>query len=173
MIVYSTNAMGPVTISWFKERGFTKRVSRVLESDSLLGVLKAGDIIDYDEITQDWTCGRIDIYGTDDPYPREISLPMMLGEDWNRFSIWLSRFKTEDVWNLNQLVEEYEKTNPKITWYKEKMNKVYCIFLIDFPEKELFQIFDSKEKAEKWIDDLPSEQKDDSWNYVVKEWEVE
>lgn len=56
---------------------------------------------------------------------------------------------------------------------KQLMNKVYCVFLIDFPEKELFQIFDSKEKAEKWIDDLPSEQKDDSWSYVVEEWEVE
>lgn len=51
--------------------------------------------------------------------------------------------------------------------------KVYCVFLIDFPEKELFQIFDSKEKAEKWIEDLPSEQKDDSWYYKVEEWEVE
>jgi hypothetical protein len=52
--------------------------------------------------------------------------------------------------------------------------KVYCVYLDDQGEYSmLFKIFDSKEKAEKWIDDLPSDQKDDSWNYVVKEWEVE
>lgn len=118
IISYSTNMMGPVTISWYKDRGFTKRVSRVLEFDSPFGVLKSGDVVELDEITQHWACGRIDVYGSDDFFPQELGLPMMLGEDWNRFSEWLNKFKTKNIWSLNQLVEEYEKTNPKITWYE-------------------------------------------------------
>jgi hypothetical protein len=52
--------------------------------------------------------------------------------------------------------------------------KVYCVYLVDTGEDSmLFKIFDSQEKAEQWIDDLPWENKNDSWSYVIKEWEVE
>ena len=54
------------------------------------------------------------------------------------------------------------------------MNKVYCVFIIELGEfDQLCQIFDSREKAEKWIDDLPWEDKNDSWSYIIREWEVE
>jgi hypothetical protein len=52
--------------------------------------------------------------------------------------------------------------------------KVYCVFRIDLGEPdELCHIFETREKAEQWIDDLPWEEKNDSWSYKVKEWEVE
>jgi len=31
----------------------------------------------------------------------------------------LETFETDDVWTLEQLVELYERTNPKIRWSKE------------------------------------------------------
>jgi len=43
-------------------------------------------------------------------------LAPMLAEDWGRFSRWLDTFETDDVWNLKDIVELYERENPKITW---------------------------------------------------------
>jgi len=44
----------------------------------------------------------------------------MRSEDWNNFGDWLWDFETDDKWNLKQLVAEYEKSNPKIRWWKEQ-----------------------------------------------------
>ena len=68
----------------------------------------------------DWAGGRIDVYGTDNPYGEEIGVPIMKGYDWFRFSMWLWKFETDTVWTLKELTEEYEKTNPKITWFKRE-----------------------------------------------------
>lgn len=95
MINYSTNWMGPISLNWYMERG-----------------------LDYEK--DRYCCGRIDIYGTDDPYPQEMSLPMMKESDWYSFSEWLFDIHTETVYNLDMLVEMYEKTNPKICWYENK-----------------------------------------------------
>jgi hypothetical protein len=43
----------------------------------------------------------------------------MTSEDWYRFGNWLETFETDDVWTLEQLVELYERANPKITWDKQ------------------------------------------------------
>lgn len=97
MITYSTNWMGPINRKWIEENG------------------------------NGWAAGRIDIFGdiiTNGEY-LEIGLPMMDKHDWNNFTRWLEGdydskgFETETVWTLDQLVEEYEKTNPKITWWKK------------------------------------------------------
>lgn len=66
-----------------------------------------------------WSAGRIDVYGTG-PYPDELGLPPMRSEDWARFSEWLDKLETEEMWTLRMIVWEYEKTNPPIRWLKEE-----------------------------------------------------
>lgn len=118
-IRYRTNWMGPVNTQWYKDRGLTRRVTRVLTEDSQLTGRKAGDTFEYDEIVKSYSAGRIDVSGTGDPYGYEIGLNPMWSEDWNRFSNWLHTFETDDVWELKDLVEMYERTNPKIRWANE------------------------------------------------------
>ena len=94
MITYYLNWMGPINHDWITTNG------------------------DY------WSAGRIDISGTDDLYGSELSLSPMNRDDWTRFSEWLWNFRTDEVWNLEQIVGEYEKTNPKIRWFRdEQINK--------------------------------------------------
>ena len=121
---YSTNWMGPVAMWWYEDRGLTKTVTRILEKDSTLTNKKKGDVVEYQEITEQWAGGRIDIYGTGDPYGDELGLPIMHGEDYNRFSDWLDTFETDDVWTLDQLVEMYERVNPKIRWANDVFKEV-------------------------------------------------
>jgi hypothetical protein len=87
---YSTNWMGPINKQWYEERGLEL-----------------------------WTyaAGRIDCRGEDlGQFGDEIGLSPMLAEDWGRFSKWLDTFETDFMWNLKDLVELYERNNPKITW---------------------------------------------------------
>lgn len=122
-IRYSTNWMGPASMDWYKQRGFTKKVEVVLTEDSVLvklGQAQAGDPWEYYEITETYSAGRIDISGLDEKEyycgMSEMSLPPMKSEDWSRFSDWLDTVETDDVWKLEYLVRFYEKENPKITW---------------------------------------------------------
>ena len=91
--------MGPVSINWYKDRGLTK----------------------FDEITEHYSGGRIDVMGTDELFGTEISLPVMKSDDWSRFSKWILSLETETVWTLKEIVDEYEKTHPKIAWYNKEM----------------------------------------------------
>lgn len=120
MISYSTNWMGPAGMWWYRDNGYSKMVSRVLEKDSLVSEYKAGDTVHYEEVTEYWYGGRIDIYGTDEMYNSEMGLPIMDGPSYKGFSEWLEKVETDSVWSLDQLVAEYEKSNPKIRWHKEK-----------------------------------------------------
>lgn len=92
MIYYSTNWMGPIHQGWIEENG------------------------------EDWSGGRIDIYGDGlGPYGEEIGLPLMKSHDWVDFSVWLDCFCTEKVYTLEELLKEYYKEgNPKITWFNYK-----------------------------------------------------
>lgn len=110
MITYSTNWMGPASIDWFKNRGLTKVVTKTFGSETLT----------YDEITENYSGGRIDIYGTGDPHGNEIGLPIMKDDDYRRFSEWLRSIKTEKILSLNELVSMYEQNNPKIRWWKDE-----------------------------------------------------
>jgi hypothetical protein len=95
MISYSTNWMGPVNKKWYEDRN--------LELWS-------------------YAAGRIDCRGGDlGVYGDEIGLPPMLNQDWARLDKWLDTFKTDTLWTLPQLVEEFEKTNPKITWANDEI----------------------------------------------------
>ena len=89
MIRYHANYMGPINKAWLEENG------------------------------DDWAGGRIDVSGTNEPFGIELSLPIMKSTDYSRFSEWLWRISTTDLWSLDQLVELYEKDNPKITWWKK------------------------------------------------------
>ena len=125
MITYSTNWMGPVSTNWYKDRGLTKREHKILEHDSIVFPdKKKGDIFEFDEIIEHYSGGRIDVMGTDELFGTEISLPVMKSDDWSRFSHWILSLETETVWTLKEIVDEYEKTNPKITWAKEILNNI-------------------------------------------------
>lgn len=105
---YSMNWMGPISIGWYKDRGLTRKQTFVFD----------GQPTECDSVTVHFSAGRIDVYDGSD-YGDEISVPPMLSEDWNRFDDWLLSFETDATWTLEQLVELYEKDNPKITWWKE------------------------------------------------------
>ena len=115
---YSTNWMGPVSMHWYRDRGLVRVETHTQEEDSKFTGRKAGDQYELELITTSYSCGRIDVRGTDNPYGEEIGLPPMTSDDWARFGNWLDTFETDDIWTLAQLVELYERTNPKITWDK-------------------------------------------------------
>lgn len=116
MISYKTNWMGPISMNWYRARNLTKKVTKVLEKDSIIHDKKAGETIEVEIITEHWSGGRIGIHGTSTLFGEEMALSTMHGEDFNRFSEWLETFTTDTVWSLEAIVAEYEKTNPKIRW---------------------------------------------------------
>jgi hypothetical protein len=122
---YSTNMMGPWHLDWYRQRGLTKKVTKVLENDSIVSNKKAGDTIVLEEITEHYAGGRIDFHNpyNDSYWSDEMGVPLMRAEDWRSFGNWLDEFETYEVLNLEQLVNEYEKTNPSIRWWIEKDEK--------------------------------------------------
>ena len=91
-IHYNTNWMGPINMEWIRRNG------------------------------EGWSIGRIDCRGKGlDMYGEELDLPPMKSDDWHRFSEWLWNFSTDTLWTLDELVEVYEITNPKITWLKNEL----------------------------------------------------
>ena len=123
-VTYSTNWMGPVNMKWYSDRGLTRKVSEVLEQDQKFGDLKAGDTWTYDEITTNYNCGRIDIYGLDeDEFYNgcdEYSLSPMHREDWNALSDWLDRLSGEKVVPYESLIMLFEaQYGRKIRWADE------------------------------------------------------
>ena len=126
MISYSTNWMGPVNINWYRKRGLTRRVSKVLEEGKTFYPkgLKAGDTWEYDEITVNYCAGRIDIRDSEkqgyDGWD-EYSLSPMHVEDWNDFSGWLDDFETHELWEFDDIIAQYEQDcNRKIRWWKDE-----------------------------------------------------
>lgn len=106
-----------VNLQWYRDRGLLHKVSRVMESDSRFNdAWRAGDVVEFEEVTESYSCGRIDVRGTGDRYGDEIGVPPMRSEDWNQFGFWLDTFETSTMWTLDELVAEYEKTNPSIRW---------------------------------------------------------
>lgn len=139
MISYSTNFMGPVNMDWFRERGLTKTVREVLEEDQKFGKLKKGEVLEYDEVTESYSAGRIDIrddtkYGYDgwDEY----SLAPMRTEDWNRLSDWLDNLETERQWGKSELLDAFEEeTGYRIRWAEDTWYKCYeCTLVTDLTE---------------------------------------
>lgn len=121
-VSYSTNWMGPVSMDWYKERGLTHEVSKVLEEDQKFGDLKAGDTWTYDEITTNYACGRIDIRDSSkEGYDGwdEYGLAPMHIEDWNALGDWLWDLETEECLSYDKLIETFEKHyGREIRWIK-------------------------------------------------------
>jgi uncharacterized protein YozE (UPF0346 family) len=92
---YSTNFMGPISLNWYKDRGLNWE-------------------------TEPYSAGRLDFWNpfSDSMFSDEMSVPPMRSEDWHRLSKWLDTFSSEKVLTLDEIVEEYEKTNPKIRWWQ-------------------------------------------------------
>ena len=117
---YSLNWMGPVNTTWYLERGLAKYVEKVAEFDSTLTTRKKGDIYKTIEYLEQYSTGRIDCRGKDlGKYGDELYVPLMHSEDWSSFGEWLSTVETDFMWQLEDLVEMYERKNPKIRWWKE------------------------------------------------------
>lgn len=90
MIYYHLNFMGPINEKFIRENG------------------------EY------WAAGRIDIYGVpDEPYGLEYSVPIMHVSDWNKLSLWLREYKTEELVSFNTIIEEYQKENTPIQWFSK------------------------------------------------------
>lgn len=123
-IRYSTNWMGPVALSWYRDRGLTKTVTKTLEKDSPFTDRKSGDVVTYDEITEHYCCGRIDIRGTDGGgnwIHDEHGLEPMKAKDWNELSDWLDTVETDFVWSKRDLISNYERfIGRPIEWWEEK-----------------------------------------------------
>lgn len=101
MIRYSTNWMGPINLSWYRERG-------LLEEGSVVPTIY-------------YSAGRIDIRGVpDEPWGLEYGVAPMHGEDWNALSDYLSDVKTEELLPYDTLIEQFETHYGKpIRWWNE------------------------------------------------------
>jgi hypothetical protein len=115
--------MGPVSMDWYRERGLTRQVSEVLEKDQAFGFFKAGDTWTYEDITEHYACGRIDIRdSTKEGYDGwdEYDLEPMHSEDWNALSEYLWDLTTEHVLSYEELITSFEEYyDKKIRWWKD------------------------------------------------------
>jgi len=123
-IRYSTNWMGVASLNWYHDRGLIEKKTITLTEDSLMvkyGNHKAGDLLEVDEPTEYYSCGRLDFWNPfeESSYPDEISVPPMRREDWDNLSEWLDKFRSDKILTLDEIVLEYEKTNSKIRWWIE------------------------------------------------------
>ena len=124
MIHYSTNWMGPVNMDWYRERGLTKMVSEFIERDQAFGYFKAGDTWTYEDITEPYACGRIDIRDSSkEGYDGwdEYDLEPMHSEDWNALSEYLWDLTTETQLSYDDLIASFEEHyGKKIRWWDEE-----------------------------------------------------
>jgi hypothetical protein len=91
MIDYFLNWMGPINQKWIKENG------------------------------SDWSSGRVDVGGIEgEPFGTEYPIPPMKNQDWADFGNWLDALETNDIWNLERLLSEYELDNKPIIWLKDE-----------------------------------------------------
>lgn len=104
-VTYSLNWQGPVSLAWYGDRGLLARETTTWQGQ------------DYEtySVTTRYSAGRIDV-ADGSTYGDEIAVPPMRSEDWQRFQHWLENFGTNTTWTLDQLVQAYEQTNPRILW---------------------------------------------------------
>jgi len=115
-ISYSTNWMGPIALSWYRERDLlmppVTRWSDFLKEE-----------VTTEEIKHNYMGGRIDVHGTELPYGDEIGLPLMSAADWNRFSVWLDDYETKTMETLDKILESYYNDgNSEIEWWKDNVS---------------------------------------------------
>jgi hypothetical protein len=124
-VTYHLNWMGPITIGWYKERGLTRTVERVCESDKILN-LQIGDVYEVEEVTTHYSAGRIDIRDSSkEGYHgwREYAVAPMVNEDWILLSNWLLDLETTKVWDYDMLISIFEGevlNGRKIRWWNDE-----------------------------------------------------
>ena len=111
-ISYSTNFMRPITLKWYEDRGLVEKGTPYW-SETLQKEVSAT------RITKDYCCGRIDIYGSPDSlYNEEISVPVMSADSWNKLSLWLDGYYTEEIdWDVINTFQE--QTGHTVDWWED------------------------------------------------------
>lgn len=91
MIHYYLNLMGPINEKWLRENG------------------------------THWAAGRIDISDLpDEIYGMAYSVPVMHSADFFKLALWLREYQTEELVSFETIINEYEKYNGKIVWFKNE-----------------------------------------------------
>lgn len=107
--------MGPAWNGWYDAR----QIPFVLKKE----VGWKGNTYEYKEYLEEYSCGRIDIYGLDpEEYwggKHEYSLAPMRTEDWEELSEWLYDLESEELLSYEELISNFEKKNGKIRWAPE------------------------------------------------------
>ena len=124
--------MGPINMSWYRERGLTKKVKKVLKEGETIYPkgLGPGDVWEYEVVTTYYAGGRIDIRGVPgDEYWNgwhEYSVAPMHGEDWNALGDYLWDLTSEELLLYNTLIEQFETHyGKKIRWAEDTWYKCY------------------------------------------------
>jgi len=135
-VSYFLNYMGPITMDWFRERGLTHKVERVVESELIRDTLRnspkfnypdieVGDNYEIEEVHTHYAAGRIDIRDSSkqgyDGWD-EYSVAPMHGADWGLLSEWLWDLETTEVWDYEMLISTFESevlNGRKIRWWKD------------------------------------------------------
>jgi hypothetical protein len=108
-------------------------VTRICKTESIRDLLlyrypdiEVGDGYEIEEVTEHYSCGRLDVRGGDieSIYGNEIGVPPMRSEDWQDFGGWLDDFRSDEMWSLSDLVEQYEQeSGRKIRWADDRKSK--------------------------------------------------
>ena len=120
-VCYNTNAMGPMTMDWFRERGLTQMSTITVEETHRAETARyEGHTFEVDEIKTHYVGGRIDIRDYRcEGYTgwHEYGLDIMHGEDWNALSDWLDNLKTKERVPFDELICMFEdQYGQKIRW---------------------------------------------------------
>ena len=126
MVTYSTNWMGPVSLTWYADRGLLNYVWKTADTEELANIYRVdvGEKYMDAEVTTYYSAGRIDVrddskegYAGWDEY----SIAPMHGEDWNALSGWLWNLETTEQWEYEMLISifEGEVLGREIRWWKE------------------------------------------------------
>ncbi len=97
MISYFLNWMGPVSTTWYTDRG-----------------------LDYNDPQQRYCCGRVDVTVPGEFFPEELGVPLMLQHSWVELRKFLDNLHTEEVLTLDELVAQFEQqSGEKVVWYEQ------------------------------------------------------
>ena len=115
-ITYFLNWMGPISSGWYEDNKIPYK--EVTKENRLLG-----KTITIKEYKTHYSCGRVDVHGSDDPW-MEFSVPVMESSSWNKISDWLYDFSSESVLTKDELFSTYEReTGEKIKWWNVDNDK--------------------------------------------------
>lgn len=116
MIKYYLIWQGPINKDWIDKNGGDWCAGRI-------------DVQEYADLPM-YTDEQLDNMTEDEyfslfklsPCGTEIAVPVMSTYSWNKFREWLRTVETDDVWTLEQLTTQFEKTNLKIEWFAQERN---------------------------------------------------